>query len=1260
MDDDGESVTLGFDAPLPDGVTPGSEATATVSLTDNDNPAVTVTYGASSYTASEDGAEAIVTVRLSAAPEREVVIPLTAAAAGGATAEGAPGADYAGIPASLTFAAQETEQTFTVTATDDGVDDDGESVTLGFGAPLPDGVTPGSEATATVSLTDNDNPAVTVTYGASSYTASEDGAEAIVTVSLSAAPEREVVIPLTATATGGATAQGESGEDYTGIPSSLTFGANETEKTFTVTATDDGVDDDDEGVTLGFGAPLPDGVTPGSEATATVSLLDNDNPAVTVTFAQASYTASEGGTGALVTVRLSAAPEREVVIPLTAAAAGGATGQGEADADYAGVPANLTFGAAETEKTFTVTALDDSIDDDDEGVTLSFGAALPEGVTLGSEATATVSLIDADDPAVTVTFAQASYTASEDGAEAIVTVSLSAAPKREVVIPLTATATGGATAQDEADPDYAGIPSSLTFGANETEKTFTVTALDDSIDDDGEGVTLGFDVSLLEGVTLGSEETATVSLTDNDNPAVTVTYGASSYTASEDGAEAIVTVRLSAAPEREVVIPLTAAAAGGATAEGAPGADYAGIPASLTFAAQETEQTFTVTATDDGVDDDGESVTLGFGAPLPAGVTLGSEETATVSLLDNDNPAVTVTYGASSYTASEDGAEAIVTVRLSAAPEREVVIPLTAAAAGGATAQGAPGEDYTGIPASLTFAAQETEQTFTVTATDDGVDDDGESVTLGFGAPLPAGVTPGSAATATVSLLDNDNPAVTVTFAQASYTASEGGTGALVTVRLSAAPEREVVIPLTAAAAGGATGQGEADADYAGVPANLTFGAAETEKTFTVTALDDSIDDDDEGVTLSFGAALPEGVTLGSEATATVSLIDADDPAVTVTFAQASYTASEDGAEAIVTVSLSAAPKREVVIPLTATATGGATAQGESGEDYAGIPSSLTFGANETEKTFTITALDDSIDDDGEGVTLGFDVSLLEGVTPGSAATATVSLTDNDNPAVTVTYGASSYTASEDGAEAIVTVRLSAAPEREVVIPLTATATGGATAQGDSGEDYTGIPSSLTFGANETEKTFTITALDDSIDDDGEGVTLGFDVSLLEGVTPGSEATATVALLDNDNPAVTVTFAQASYTASEGGTGALVTVRLSAAPEREVVIPLTAAAAGGATGQGEADADYAGVPANLTFGAAETEKTFTVTALDDSIDDDDEGVTLSFGAALPEGVTLGSEATATVSAHRRRRSCGGRSRSPRQAIRRARMVRRRS
>ena len=109
-------------------------------------------------------------------------------------------------------------------------------------------------------------------------------------------------------------------------------------------------------------------------------------------------------------------------------------------------------------------------------------------------------------------------------------------------------------------------------------------------------------------------------------------------------------------------------------------------------------------------------------------------------------------------------------------------------------------------------------------------------------------------------------------------------------------------------------------------------------------------------------------------------------------------------------------------------------------------------------------------------MTLGFDVSLLEGVTSGEQATATVSLLDNDAPSVTVAFDAASYEAVEGGTAVVVTVQLSAAPERDVEVPLTATATGGATAQDESGEDYTGIPSSLTFGANETEKTFTVTA----------------------------------------------------------------------------------------------------------------------------------------------------------------------------------------
>ena len=113
--------------------------------------------------------------------------------------------------------------------------------------------------------------------------------------------------------------------------------------------------------------------------------------------------------------------------------------------------------------------------------------------------------------------------------------------------------------------------------------------------------------------------------------------------------------------------------------------------------------------------------------------------------------AVTVSFGAATYTAAEGGEAATVTVNLSPVPGRPVSVPLVSVGATGATAS-----DYT-APGSVTFAATETAQTFTVTAVGDAADDDGETVTLAFDIRvLPSGMTVGSPATATVTLTDDD------------------------------------------------------------------------------------------------------------------------------------------------------------------------------------------------------------------------------------------------------------------------------------------------------------------------------------------------------------------------------------------------------------------------------------------------------------------------------------------------------------------------
>ena len=221
------------------------------------------------------------------------------------------------------------------------------------------------------------------------------------------------------------------------------------------------------------------------------------------------------------------------------------------------------------------------------------------------------------------------------------------------------------------------------------------------------------------------------------------------------------------------------------------------------------------------------------------------------------------------------------------------------------------------------------------------------------------------------------------------------GSSSTVTVELSADPERTVVIPIETANQGGADA-----ADYSGVPQSVTFDSGDTSMTFTFTAEADDEDDDDESVRLSFGASLPADVTAGTPAASIVSITDDDVPGVTVSFGAASYTVAE-GSSRTVTVELSADPERTVVIPIVTTNQGGADAA-----DYSGVPQSVTFTSGDTSMTFTFSAEADDVNDDGESVRLSFGASLPAGRHRRDAGRDIVSITDDDVPAVTVSFGA--------------------------------------------------------------------------------------------------------------------------------------------------------------------------------------------------------------------------------------------------------------
>ena len=110
-----------------------------------------------------------------------------------------------------------------------------------------------------------------------------------------------------------------------------------------------------------------------------------------------------------------------------------------------------------------------------------------------------------------------------------------------------------------------------------------------------------------------------------------VLFSASNY-AMREGESITVTVRLidqTGDPLRPVAISLTAMPGGGATV-----ADYSEVPEHITLTDPTKEASFNVTAVKDDAFDDGETIVLGFRRPLPAGITAGDPDTATVTIID--------------------------------------------------------------------------------------------------------------------------------------------------------------------------------------------------------------------------------------------------------------------------------------------------------------------------------------------------------------------------------------------------------------------------------------------------------------------------------------------------------------------------------------------------------------------------------------------------------------------------------------------------
>ena len=825
-----------------------------------------------------------------------------------------------------------------------------------------------------------------------------------------------------------------------------------TAQTITVTA---GADDDaasDDSVTLTHTAAGGDYA--GVRKTVTVTIIEGDASVLSID----DVTGSESAGELVFTVAISAAAGSNVTVAYATS-----DGTATAPADYTSTSGTLTFVAnSVTSQTVSVPVIDDT-DDEEEEETFTLTLSNAQGASLaggGTTLTATGTIGDNDDPTVTANFASDAYSIDE-GSSTEVAVTLSTDPERRVTIPLTTTGQGGVS-----NDDYTGIPQNVVFENGETEKTFTVTATPDDIDDDGETVTLQLE-NFPNHVTGGTTTETTVTIEDDDTAGVTIDPTALTVVAGQSNGYSVV---LDTQPTGDVTITIGGHTGTDITLSGATLSNDA-----LVFTSEnwDTAQTITAAA---GSDAGTASVTLTHAV---SGGDYNSTKADDVAVAIIGGPQelviqVGVTASQEDLTVPEGGSNAYSLV-LSSAPTGDVTIGV-----------GVPtGNDLSTVQESLTFTTSNWNRSQTVTVSagedDDAIADDAVVITHTIsGGGYADTAVPG----VRVTIIENDTPGVTITPTQ--LTIGEGETGEY-TVVLDTRPSATVTVAI-----GGYSGT-----DLSVSPAgSLTFTTADWNRSQTVTVSADEDDDTNADPAVTLTHTVTGGDYDGQAAagvTVTVTENDQDggptpgDPApedpppedpVTVSF-EKDYHHVAEGAPggAGVGVVLSAAVESEVTVQVVVLAQSTAGAA-----DYSGVPDEVTFAPGETYTHFQVVPVLEAVEEDDEQVFLGFG-PLPEEVGAGHYDQTYVTIFD----AALLSFGSSSYVATEGGDRAVVAVRLSKPLPLGQVIPLTAEAGNGAT-----GDDWSGVPSEVHFAAGETVKTFTVTAVDDTVEDDGEKVTLGF------------------------------------------------------------------------------------------------------------------------------------------------------------------------
>lgn len=460
------------------------------------------------------------------------------------------------------------------------------------------------------------------------------------------------------------------------------------------------------------------------------------------------------------------------------------------------------------------------------------------------------------------------------------------------------------------------------------------------------------------------------------------------------------------------------------------------------------------------------ATTTNLDLTLPGDIT-----NATVTLQDNDT---VLGFAFASFNANENavGANAVITVTRTGATLGSAFVDY-ATSNGTATA----GADYTSVIGQLTFTNGQTFTTFVVPLLDDLLVEGTETVLLQLLTPAPLGVATLGRSSAVLNIVDDDFSPGVILFTSASYSVQENQTNAVISVTRTNGVTGLVTALFTTAdgTARGYAGVGlPSTFDYTNTTGTVTFGDGETSKTFTIGIINNSVADVNANRTVNL--SLPSatgGASIGALSTAVLTIVDEDPPVFgNFSFNLPAYTVVETNLSVSITVNRVGGALNPVTVDFSAS---GGTAVPVFNYQPANL--TLAFADGQTTMNVPITIRHDTgaAGDRTVNLTLG---NPTGGARMGAIPNAVLTIVDNEFSPGVLSFLSDTFSVLENATNAVITVIRTNGFTGTVTVDFAAS-----NLTAVVGIDFTTTGGTLTFGEGVTTQTFLVPIIGNLLQD---------------------------------------------------------------------------------------------------------------------------------------------------------------------------------